>query len=101
MTMQSATKPAAPSVPLRTIEAVLSTDLLEQLRLLARIATRLSGKEITDDMLITDALEQWVEACAEKGLLEGQQRTAPSHPGGLIREAIGAYFKNWCTPEKS
>jgi len=54
----------------------LTDDLVERLTLLARAMAHLSGRKITRNMLIIDALEVWVAECTEQGLLPKMEITA-------------------------
>ena len=61
--------PAEPAVPRKQILLKLPDELVDRLTLLAKTMTQLSGRRITRNMLIVDAMDTWIAECAEHGLL--------------------------------
>ena len=68
--------PAKAGEPRRAIMLNLPDALVEQLTLLAKAMTHLSGQKITRNMLIMDALEVWVAECTALGLVTEAEAVA-------------------------
>ena len=68
--------PAEPGVLHKAVMLHITNDLESRLTLLAKVMTQRSGKKITRNMLIIDAMEGFVAECTEQGLLLGMEVTA-------------------------